>query len=251
MKEQTDLVLFYILPYTKRYSDGHHYYNDEISCMDYKSSNITIWKGESLFFDDKDQLLNWFYANTDKPIPSVYRIKYLENYKGLDDVIELTNLSSNVTTYHTILNKKTCAYYDVKKSESCGKDVWVPYPLDKTAETFDIRDMYDEFTKRGIKLKCDVFKKNIDKVNCFEFIGDPFHIVDAYKMQTKKLILYKENKIRLNRYEKEAFLKQILPAEEVERILQEEIELIFQEESEQNGPVLTKKNTPQKPHQKV
>lgn len=193
MNKKDDLELFYILPYTKRYNSGYHYRNDDTGCTDYKAPSMSIWKGNSLFIEDKEKLLQWFYENPDNPIPVVYRIKYLSNYKGLDDIIKITNLSNNKTSYYTILNKDKYAWYDTEKSEYYGKDIWQWDFLNNSNQTINIKDIYEEICKRGIKIKCNVFKKNIDKTECFEFIGDPFYRAESEKMKNKKLILYRRH----------------------------------------------------------
>lgn len=187
-----ELELFYILPYTKKYDSGGHYYNDDKCCIDYRPASESIWNGEPLVFDEKEQLLNWFIQNIGEPIPTVYRIRYIANYQGIDDVIKITNLNNGKTGYYTALNKNSYAWYDAKKSESCGKNVWdyhYTFEFDNKV-LFRFKYIYEEFSKRGIKIKCNVYKNDIDRTNCFDFIGDPFYRIDREKMKTKQLVLY-------------------------------------------------------------
>lgn len=216
-----NLELFYILPYTKKYNAGYHYYNDEICCNDYKDASFCIWQDDSLFFETEEQLLKYFYQNSHKPIPEVYKIRYIENFNGMDDVIQITNLGNNVTSFYTILNSKSYACYNFKISNFCRKYVWEDDYISKVETKFRLKDMYCEFSKRGVKLKCDILKKNKDKTNNFEFIGDPYYIVDAIKMKEKQLILYRHNYEKLNWNEIENILKQYLEVEDVNRLLYE------------------------------
>ena len=186
-----DLELFYILPYTKHYNNGYHYHNDETCCTDYRPASVSIWNDAPLFFDEKEQLLNWFYQNADKPIPTVYRIKYVNNYLGIDDVIKITNLSNGKTGYYTALSEDSYAKYDASKSELYGKIVWEDcYSFRYDPKTlFRFKDIYDAFIKRGIKIEYNVYKKDIDEKTRFEFIGDPFYSKEEAK--GKKLVLYR------------------------------------------------------------
>ena len=83
--------------------------------------------------------------------------------------------------------------YDEEISELCKKDVWCRNFYgrysDKRVENIKLKDLYEEFSKRGIKIKYNVyekkrFKKNID-------IGDPTVYPGKDEVKTKKLILYK------------------------------------------------------------
>lgn len=191
MKENKELVLYYILPYRQSFNPGGYYPSNETGCTSYRKASYSFFRENSVFFDDKEQLLNWFLANTDRQIPVVYRIKYLENYKGIDDVIQMTNLSSSFTGYYTILNKNCYAKFDAEKSEACEKNVWISLYLNPDGETYRIRDIYDEFAKRGIKIKCNIYEKNMDKTECFEFVGDPFYSPEKEDAKGKKLVLYR------------------------------------------------------------
>lgn len=52
-------------------------------------------------------------------------------------------------------------------------------------EKFILKDIYEEFGKRGIKIKYNVYEKNIDKTSCFEFVEDPFYSPGKEKAQEK------------------------------------------------------------------
>lgn len=246
MNKKNDLELFYILPYTKKYNTGHHYYNDEICCNDYKDASFSIWYGDSLFFETEKQLLSYFSQNAHNPIPIIYRIRYMENFKGLDDIIQITNLGNNTTGFYTMLDKNRYAWFNLKISEFCGKNVWQDDILKNDEGNFRLKDMFEEFSKRGIKLKCNVLKKNIDKTKCFEFIGDPYYIGDAIQMKDKQLILYRQNPTKPRLYEIEELLKQYLPVEEVNRLLCEVDNPLQEIFFGQSGSSLTKKLTPPK-----
>lgn len=189
MKEKNNLKLFYIQPYEKNYNSGYHYKNDDTGCMDYMPASETIWEHNAKIFDSKEQLLKWFYKNADYPIPTVYIMQYVGNYKGLNDVIKITNLSDDTVGYYTALNKEMYAWYDAKESKYFEKNLW------KSGYTFNgkfsFEFIYNEFIKRGIKIECNVFENNIDKRKNFEFIGDPFYRTDRETMKEKKLILYR------------------------------------------------------------
>lgn len=200
MSEKKDLELFYILPYTKSYNSGGYYRNDDTGCTDYIPPSIKDIKGGSIFFDDKETLLEWFYKNPDAPIPKVYRVKYFSSYKGLDDVFKITNLCNGKTKYLTAFDEEYYLLYDEEKSELCGKDVWCPKYCGLFSvmreENIKLQDLYEEFTKRGIKIKYNVykknrFKKNIDKTSCFDYEGDPLVYPGRDEVKNKKLILYR------------------------------------------------------------
>lgn len=193
MNEKNDLELFYIHPYTKHYNSGGYYRNDETGCIDYLPSSEYYEYKKPLIFDDKEQLLNWFYKNVDKRIPTVYRIKYIGNYQGLDDVIKITNITTGGTGYYTTLNKERYVRYDRKSSEKTDKFFWIDALSYKCI--FEFKYIYEELIKRGIKPKYNVYKEDIDKTNCFEYIGDPFYYSERTKAEGKKLVLYHEKKI--------------------------------------------------------
>ena len=191
MKANIDLELFYILPYTKSYDCGGYYRSDETCSTAYRPPSVSVWNGSSLLFEDKEELLKWFYNNSGKPIPAVYRIKYIDNYLGVDDVFKITNLKDGKTEYYTALSEDYYAKYDADMSKLYEKNVWVDYYLFRYGENASIRldNIYAAFSKRGIKIKYDVYKKAIDKKEFFEFIGDPFF--EKEEAKGKKLVLYR------------------------------------------------------------
>ena len=200
MKQKDELELYYILPYRKSYNSGGYYRNDDTGCKDYIPPSINNINGASIFFDGKETLLEWFYKNPDEPIPQVYRVKYISNYKGLDDVFKITNLCNGKIKYLTAFDEECYLLYDQETSELCKKDVWCRNFYgrysDKRVENIKLKDLYEEFSKRGIKIKYNVykkkrFKKNIDKTSFFDYIGDPTVYPGKDEVKTKKLILYK------------------------------------------------------------
>lgn len=197
MNKKDELELFYILPYTKSYNSGGYYRSDETCSIAYRSPSKSIWNKEPLVFDKKEELLNWFYQNSDNPIPIVYRIKYIANYLGVDDVIKITNLKDNKTEYYTALSEDSYAKYDASKSELYDKNVWeecYSFRYDDKA-LFRFEYIYNEFIKRGIKIKFNVYKKVVDEKERFEFIGDLLSKKDRKEAEGKKLVLYRSNPI--------------------------------------------------------
>ena len=102
---------------------------------------------------------------------------------------------NNETKFYTAINKDAYAWYDVEKSEIYGKDVWnycyrYRYSIEGN-EKFILKDIYEEFSKRDIKIKCNVYKKDVDKTEYFEFVGDPFYLSGKEKAKNKQLILYR------------------------------------------------------------
>lgn len=191
MKNENDLELFYIVPYAKSYNSGGYYRSDETCSTAYKAPSESIWNGKPLFFDEKEQLLNWFYQNAGNHIPNVYRIRYIANFQCIDDVFEITNLKDGKIEYYTAVCENYYAKYDEDMSMRYGKIVWEDFYSYKYDDKASLRFeyIYNEFIKRGIKIKFNVFKKDIDKKTCFEFIGDPLYEKD--KVEGKKLVLYK------------------------------------------------------------
>lgn len=192
MNKNKDLELFYILPYTVSYISGGYFKNDETCSIDHKATSMSVWPEEPLVFDEKEELFRWFCENAGKPIPTVYRIKYIDNYLGVDDVFKITDLKDNKTRYYTALSEELYAMYDAIESKICGKNVWISEYLskyDNTSLKFRFKYIYKEFIKRGIKIKFNVYEKDIDVKNRFEFIGDPYY--EKEKAQEKKLVLYK------------------------------------------------------------
>lgn len=191
MNEKKDLELLYILPYTVDYYRGKYRY-----VQDHYFKKI-INHGKSLFFENEKELLEWFYKNANKPTPKVYRIKYIEKYLGIDDVFQLTNLQNGGTSYYTAFSKELYAYYRKSMSEDTGKYVWdtcrAPYLPGRDGWEFDLEDIYKEFSKRGIKIKYNVYesKEKIDRYEHFEFVGDP--VWDKDEAKGKKLVLYMSN----------------------------------------------------------
>lgn len=199
---QSELELFYILPYRKSYNSGGYYRDDDTGCTAYRPSSINNINGSSMFFDNKETLLEWFYKNSDNPIPKVYRVKYISNYKGLDDVFKITNLSNGKTKYITAFDEEYYLVYDEETSKLCEKDVWCCIFCGRYSamreENIKLEDLYGEFLRRGIKIKYNVykkkrFKKNIDKTSCFDYVGDPLLYPGKEEAQNKKLILYKSS----------------------------------------------------------
>ena len=189
MKETNDLELFYILPYSKSYDINNS------SFSDYRIISEGSCNNNSRFFEDKDQLLKWFCKNTTQPIPQIYRIKYIANYKGLDDVFKITNLSDGETKYYTALNENEIVSCDEIRSELLGKYVWDYSYVPNQKNRFILKDIYKEFCKRGIKFKYNIYQKtnkqDIDKKECFEFVGNPYNQSGQKEIKTKKLILLK------------------------------------------------------------
>lgn len=63
MDKKDELELFYILPYIKTYDSGGYYRSDETCSINYIPPRESIYLNRSIFFDDKDELLQWFYKN--------------------------------------------------------------------------------------------------------------------------------------------------------------------------------------------
>lgn len=196
MKQKDELELYYIFPYTKSYnnaSDVEYVVNNSSCESDYRIISEGEWNNNSRFFEDKDELLKWFCRNSNQPIPQIYRIKYIANYKGLDDVFKITDLSDGETKYYTALNENEIVSYDALKSEFLGKYVWDYSYVPNQKNRFVLKDIYKEFCKRGIKIKYNIYEKtqeqDIDKKECFEFIGNPYNQLGQKEIKSKKLIL--------------------------------------------------------------
>lgn len=129
-------------------------------------------------------MLNWIIRNNGKPIPTIYRIKYISNCFGVDDVIKITNLNDGKTEYSTF----TYAIYDEKESERYKVNVW-EYIFDGDSKSkIQLEVIYKEFIKRGIKLNFDITEESLDRREIFDFVGDP--LVKRKEFQGKKLILH-------------------------------------------------------------
>lgn len=191
MNDNKDLELFYIVPYTKSYNSGGYYRSDKTCSTEYRSPSESVWYGNPIFFNNKEQVLNWFYKNTGNPIPNVYRIKYIANYQGIDDVFKITNLKDGKIEYYTAVSENFYAKYNEDMSNHYGKIIWEYIYSHKYDDKVSLRFkyIYDEFIKRGIKIKFNVYDKKTDETTRFEFIGDPLY--EKEKVKEKKLILYR------------------------------------------------------------
>lgn len=190
MNKKKDLELFYILPYTVSYNSGGYYKDDDTGGIGYNPPSKSVWNGDSLIFEEKEDLLKWFYKNAGKQIPTVYRIKYIDNYLGVDDVFKITDLKDDKTEYYTALSEDSYAMYDENNSKIYDKNIWKPVYAFRydTNRKFRFEYIYEEFIKRGIKIKFNVYEKNIDIKTRFEFIGDPRY--ERKAAEGKKLVLY-------------------------------------------------------------
>ena len=151
-----------------------------------------------MVFDKKEELLNWFIQNAGNPIPTVYKVMFLANYQGVDDVIKITDLGDGVTYYYTALSENEYAFY---KESSCKFDNMITWIYEycfkhDRKKTFYFDFLYEEFIKKGAKIKYNVYKENIDRTNCFEFVGDPLCYANREEAKGKKLILYKPSPSR-------------------------------------------------------
>lgn len=192
MNEKNNKSLFFIIPYETVYHNGGYFYDDETCATGYRPSSTDTFIGDPLIFDKSSDLLQWFYENaTKKTIPRIYKINYIGNYKGLDDVIKMTNLSNNETKYYTALNQEYCACYLGKESERCNKYVWDYFLTRPFGSMLSLKQIYKAFSERGIDIKCNVYENNEDKRKCFEFCGEPSLPRNREKIKTKKLILYR------------------------------------------------------------
>ena len=191
MNKKNELELFYILPYTKSYDCGGYYRSDETGSTAYRPPSESIWNGNPLIFDEKEQLLNWFFQNAGNPIPNVYRIKYIANCFGVDDVIKITNLENDETEYYTVLDEDFYAKYDEDLSKFYNKHIWEDFDSFRYSdkELFRFEYIYKELIKRGIEIKFNVYKEKINKKERFEFIGDPFF--EEEQAKGKNLVLYR------------------------------------------------------------
>lgn len=191
-----DIEFFYVLPYIESYNSGGYYRSDETCSINYKAPSLNHINSIPLVFDDKEELLNYFLSHPGNPTPPVYRIKYINNYLGIDDVIKITNLNDNTTGYYTALNMDAYAKYDEVKSKMSNKNIWeycYSYRYDDKA-LFNFEKIYNELIKRKAPIKYNVYKKNTDINKRFEYIGDPFY--EKENIKEKKLILYKPNLLK-------------------------------------------------------
>lgn len=109
------MELFCIKPYELSYSNGFSYYHDG-RYIDVSPHVSKIEQG-FLFFEKEEELLNWFYLNDGIPIPKVYRVKYYESFKGLNDVIEITDITNTTHEIYTLWNKQYNLEYDFRLSD--------------------------------------------------------------------------------------------------------------------------------------
>ncbi len=86
------MELFCIKPYELSYCNGFSYYTDGRYIN--VSPHVNKKEKDFLFFKKEEKLLHWFYLNDGIPIPKVYRVKYWESFKGLNDAIEITILQT-------------------------------------------------------------------------------------------------------------------------------------------------------------
>ena len=86
----------------------------------------------------------------------IRQVEYLRYFADKSDVIKITDLSNNIK-YCSAINCDYYAIYDEEESINKGEYVW-------NYELGDIRDLYDEFRKRGISFENDIYKK-IDEIN--------------------------------------------------------------------------------------
>ena len=83
-------------------------------------------------------------------------LEYLRYFKGESDVIKITDLSNNIK-YCSVMNNDYYVTYNEEESINNNTIVW-------NYELGDIRDLYNEFRKRGIVFENDIYKK-IDEIN--------------------------------------------------------------------------------------
>ncbi len=180
---ENDIELLYIVPYEISYDGGEYYYSDEINSDVYIPAHTSTYKKSPLFFDNIKQLQKWFYKNAGNPIPKVYRIKYLSTFKGIDNVLKITNLQNDKTRFFSILNKEYSLEHDVRGSILYKNNIWEEV-LNKFVG-FNLRKIYNEFQKRGVKISRS---NNELKFDC---ICDVYY--ESSKMEGKKLVLNREN----------------------------------------------------------
>lgn len=149
------MELFCIEPYELSYSDGFSYYHDGR----YINVSPHVSKNEKgfLFFEKEEELLNWFYLNAGIPIPKVYRVKYWESFKGLNDVIEITDITNTTHEIYTLWNEEDNLEYDFSLSEKYQKDIWKENPI----SFFSLLPYFKEFKRRGIIFKNDSLNNEI------------------------------------------------------------------------------------------
>lgn len=115
----------------------------------------------NIYFD-KEEKLNKYIKNN-KGYGEKIIIDYLGHMSGRADVIKIT-YSDNSVKYFSEENDLGYMVYNQEKSISSGQDVW-------EYEYGDLKDIYNELKKRGIKLENDVYGR-IDEL--FASVSDSF-----------------------------------------------------------------------------
>lgn len=116
----------------------------------------------NIYFDKEEKMNNYIKYNK-KYIGERIIIDYLGNIAGRVDVIKVT-YSDDSVKYFSEENDLGYMVYNQEKSISSGKDVW-------EYEYGELKDIYDELKKRGIKLENDVYGR-IDEL--FASVSDSF-----------------------------------------------------------------------------
>lgn len=154
-----DIIIYELSTVNGVFHAGGRYYNDEICEYVTKYGSYEVLKGDKLYFESLSKIFDWIVENAGKIIPEIRTIEYIGDYKGLTDVIKITNLSKGDISYYTAVNKKEfLIYYE-------GNNYWKistnGYPIKYIN---NLKYIYNLFEERGVTLKNNVFKTGKERI---------------------------------------------------------------------------------------
>ena len=154
--------IFMIMPNLDRKISPH--INSKIIVHDAHNSSNYL---KPIFFDNFDEVKEWFLNNIGQPIPVIYIIQYIESFEGVSDVIKINFIKNpNDGQYYTAVNKNLIIKYieSDKKWLQCGYFT-TNNPL------YYFEEIYKAFEKRGISLN-NVYENNKDRISSFDVLDE-------------------------------------------------------------------------------
>ncbi len=118
------------------------------------------------FFENSEEIKQWFLENIGCPIPQIYKLEYLEVFEEVKDVIKISDVGNDNYTYWTAVNKNSLIKYLIEKKEWRE---YVRFGVESPLRFFAA--IYNAFEERGIKLN-NVFKNNNDRISEFDVLNE-------------------------------------------------------------------------------
>lgn len=118
------------------------------------------------FFNNEDELKNWFITHVGWKIPEINVLEYIGKFNDVNDVIKLSVLGQECCYYFTAVNKKLLIGYD--EEEDLWRDI---IHISQSNPFYYPKQIYNVLQEMGINLN-NVYENESDRISEFDVVNE-------------------------------------------------------------------------------